>query len=199
MKKHTVHTLLLILVSGGLLPAASISLSIDTLESITLRDSDNNILADGSLAQFGYYTSATTGDLFAGDWVALTGLGSANPSFDTAVNGGSYGSEYAGQIFFDPITYGALNASIPSGTIFAVRFYDSPTIAGSLFYGAVSYAGAVLGDDDIITFVIGASGTTWLGGDVAFTGTAVPEPAAAAWLAGLGALGLVVALRRRRA
>ncbi|MBW8780599.1 MAG: PEP-CTERM sorting domain-containing protein [Verrucomicrobia bacterium] len=178
---------------------ATVSLNFDA-NGVTLDNSDQTTaLADGNVVQFGYYTGATAGNLFAGSWVALTGDGSANPSINTVINGvSSFGSSFAGQFYYSAIS---LTASVTTGQIMAVRFYNSTTVVGSTFYGAVSSNEASMiwpGVSNTLTFQIGDTGTTWLNNNVAFTGTAIPEPAACAVL--LGALTLAgVAWRRRGA
>jgi len=177
------------------LRATDVSLSLDANATTLYADASlSTVLAEGSLVQFGYYDAATTGNLFAGNWVALTGAGSANPSIGTVINGATdFGAEYAGQFYYSGI---AFTATIPSATIFAVRFYDAPSVETATHYGAVSYTGATLGVNDVVTFTIGEVGTTWLAGNVAFTGTsaAVPEPATG----GLAILGAGFALWRVR-
>lgn len=157
---------------------------------VAIRDFESNFLADGSPIQLGYYSAATSIDLFAGDW---------NPVFDFTINGVEM-EEGPGLFFHAGVN---ITASIPLNQIMAVRFYDSVSVAGSIYYGAVSTAdsnGGLIwpGTANIMLFQIGNPGTTWLNDHVAFTGTPIPEPAAFAAFSALAALGLA-ATRRRRA
>src|SRR2546430_5047391 len=66
-------------------------------------------------------------------------------------------------------------------TVTGVQTCALPIFEPATRYGAVSFTGATLGVNDVMTFTIGEPGTAWLEDKVAFTGTSetavVPEPA----------------------
>jgi len=156
---------------------------------------------DGAIIQIGYFSGSTA--TFTGNWIAISGLGSANPTLLTSVGDGGNSSnlgQFASGVTFDTV----LNSSLPSGgTQLAMRFYNGTTISGSTYYNTVTSSNvnwqfktpstpaplpAAL-DMDTSTLV-------WQGGSATAFTTAIliPEPATAM----LGLVGGLLLLRRRR-
>ena len=106
---------------------------------------------NGAVLQLGYFDSATTGNLFAGNWIPITGENSLNTAFnntrvgDYTANGAADGSfafssgASPGTLFTQavPTSFVALP---PGGAFLAMRFYDNTTIGTSTFYETVANA-----------------------------------------------------------
>lgn len=208
MKKITLSIIIAFLL-GATTQAQSIAYSIDS-GSFSLTDLDNSTLlsagtsaaGDGFALQLGYYSTSTVGNLFSGTWTPFAGAGTSNFSTlsigDFNANGAG-----AGTFAFD-LTFSNANVSLPTaGQILGLRFYNSTTVAAATAFGSMSAAswtwvspadpqppGRTMSLDD--------GGLVWLNNDVAFTGTAVPEPATYAAILGLVTLGLVSYRRFRR-
>lgn len=144
-----------------------ISVSFDSGFGGVLRDDLNTPLSsgvttlngDGFVLQLGYYTLATAGNNFLGEWVPLTGLGSLNTgnitgtslNFNQTTIGDAVENDGEPPVndlpagtFFLTVTFdesdATKNKSFPSlNTPLAVRFYDSSTLtAGVTKYNAFS-------------------------------------------------------------
>ena len=106
---------------------------------------------NGAVLQLGYFDSATSGNLFAGTWIPITGEGSLNTAFnntrvgDYTVNGAGDGSfafssgASPGTLFTQAVP-SSFVALPPGGAFLAIRFYDNLTIATSTFYETVANA-----------------------------------------------------------
>lgn len=195
-------------VSFEILPAVTTSVSFGNSTGTELRDNSGNLLSggaaitqhDGAVVQIGYYALATTLDPFAGNWVAMTGPGTAY--LNTIGDGGP---GVAGRIKTTSIfSLGSLAFSEPSNTTpLAVRFYDSTSIATSTYFNAVSNTTGswnwVTPTDPqpFIGLLLSDPGFVWQDGSASAFRTTIPipEPSSSALLAlhGLGAL----AVRRR--
>ena len=180
------------------------------------------VVGDGDVVQFGYYTNATSGNLFAGTWVPLTGDGGANSAFNTtsigdnpdAVGGGNTNGTFAFLAFgstpgdtYITFTQGsfASGVSLPTGgQIMAVRFYNGTSVASSTYYGSVSDANwdwipPMASPVRPMQFSFYDS-VSWLDNQVGYTGTSiavVPEPSVSS-LFGLGLGILAFTYWRRR-
>lgn len=119
---------------------------------------------NGAVLQLGYFSSSTSGSLFSGSWVPLSGEGSLNTTFanttigDFPSNGASSGSfafsigqgstPYIYNVVTNPnpgttFTIGDAGTgnSLPvAGVLLAVRFYNNTTIASSTFFETVANA-----------------------------------------------------------
>lgn len=100
---------------------------------------------DGAIIQLGYYTQATLTNLFAGEWVPLTGEGSRNPIFDTTVGDGintntqaSPGNRFGSTIIFDLSDDAKDNGLPAAGQLMGVRFYNRTALSLSTHFNAIS-------------------------------------------------------------
>lgn len=181
------------------------------------------VVGDGDVIQFGYYTNATSSNLFSGTWVPLTGNGGANSAFNTTSIGdnpdtvgagntnGTFAFSSNGSTPSD--TYinfiqgsSTSGVSLPSsGQIMAVRFYNGTSVANSTYYGAASdasweWVAPLYPIPESMTFGLDNS-VSWFNNQVGYTGTIidVPEPPASS-LFGLcfGVLAFVYWRRRHR-
>ncbi len=103
-----------------------------------------NADGDGAIIQVGYFDAATTADNFAGNWVALTGIGGANSAYgSTSVgdSGGFLGNGNASFIVSFVVGSGTsgngLVSLVTGVTPLAFRFFDS-TSSTSASYNTVS-------------------------------------------------------------
>ena len=85
---------------------------------------------DGAVIQLGYYDQSTTSNLFAGQWVPLTGVGSFNPQFNTTVGDGiptDPSNRAIFQVSFDP----DVNSHLPALTTIrlAIRIFNQTGLA----------------------------------------------------------------------
>lgn len=156
---------------------------------------------DGSILQLGYYTAATTGNPFWGDWVAMTGPGT---SYQTTV--GDFGNYPNGTFKLEVLfTQGSYSFTEPVvGTPLALRFYDSTSLATSTFFNAVTdttggfnwSAPADPTSTARLSLGLSSVGIVWQDGSGSSfrTTIAIPEPSCLV----LGALSLgALAVRRR--
>lgn len=196
----------------------TIGLNIDS-GSYTLKNSDNltplsgglpAVVGDGDVVQIGYYTAATSGNLFAGTWVPLTGNGGANSDFattsigdnpDAGAGDGSFafaaGGTTAGDTYLNFVQGSSTSGVMPgNGQIMSVRFYNGTAVATSTAYGVASDADwAWMSPSSAplnMNFSLDDPAVTWFNNQIGYTGTAlaVPEPSVAA----LVALGLLISL-----
>jgi hypothetical protein len=82
---------------------------------------------DGTLLELGFYTEATTANLFTGEWRVLT-HGRMGDSEDQGDGRFNISSMLIGGTFTEP----------PLGTPLAIRFYDSESLETSRYYNTVS-------------------------------------------------------------
>jgi len=158
-------TLILSLIALASVTAAALAQSTTTVtwynnSSTFLLDSNGiklsaglaNVNNDGALVQLGYFDAATAGNLFAGNWIALTGVGSSGKTTvgDTPDNSGLPAGQFSfvasftlgsstAQVYPDSqiITFQGkyttnssvtISSSSPAGgQILAIRFYDPAT------------------------------------------------------------------------
>lgn len=96
---------------------------------------------DGAILQIGYFTNATTGNLFTGQWVPLTGEGSLNPLFDTTVGDGinsGASNRAAFSVAFDTSDPLRSQGLPQAGQVLSVRFFDRTSLSASRFFETVS-------------------------------------------------------------
>lgn len=170
-----------------------------------------NQSGDGTVVQVGYFTASTIGNLFAGDWVALTGNGGLNSALATTSIGDdgtiwSTAPEAQGWIFstvFFDVTNGGRNQGLPAGgTFLAIRFFNGTSIAASTHYNTLASPDwiwttpavpaptpEIMYDSNVNKVWQGPAGFTSI--------EMIPEPATYAALFGLAVLGLAVMRRRR--
>jgi hypothetical protein len=174
---------------------------------------------NGAALLLGYFTMGTTSDPFAGNFVALSGEGSANTAVvpgsvpaetyqqtsigDIEANGAGADGTFSMSLNFtttDPTS----NHDLPPSTSIplVIRFYNGTTIAGSTFFNTVSDALWVWAAPAIPPSAVNLSfddpGLIWQDARNPFKTTiAVPEPSALALL-GLGCA-LIPLFRRRTA
>ncbi|MEA3209356.1 MAG: hypothetical protein QOE70_2413 [Chthoniobacter sp.] len=147
--------------------AAMITVNMDSGHSGSPAVFDQNVLlqnalsggtnqdGNGCVLQLGYYSQATTANNFLGNWVPLTGEGSANNGGivpgsspaktydktsvgDVTVNGAANGTFASSGLTF--VSGSATGRSLPASTTIplAIRLYNASTIASSTFYNVVS-------------------------------------------------------------
>ena len=202
--------------SLNLLHADVTTLNFDTGSFSIKNSNDASVLTggtasagDGTVVQLGYYSTATSGNNFSGNWVPITGAGSLNTAFNNSTLGdldgnGAGDGTFANSFSFNTDTAATVVALPVNGAILAVRFYNGTTLVNSTHFAAAS--------NNLWTWISPIStpstinmslddGVVWQGGFTAYTGnllTAIPEPSTYASLAGLAILGFA-AMRRRRA
>ena len=109
---------------------------------------------DGDMVQLGYFSQASSNDLFQGDWVPLTaGTTFGDSSTLAGADGGIFhfstlfevGTDVV-RVFPDwPGEFAATSAvaieqSVPGfGKLLAIRFYDGPSIAAGVRYNTVAH------------------------------------------------------------
>jgi hypothetical protein len=157
---------------------------------------------DGSRLQLGYYSEATQVTPFQGQWVPLTGY--TGDLFSSSI--GDKGNLGAGRFNISSsfTTLSTLTLP-PSNTPLSIRFYDSFSTSGSVYYNAVTDTTGAWNwisptpSQSVVTLALANSTLTWEGG----TGSAyrttinvnIPEPTSSCAIAALCVL--VFASKRR--
>ena len=112
-----------------------------------------NVNKDGDLVQFGYFSGATSSDLFAGDWIPLTEGPYIGDS--PSLSGGTPGTFQASMLFLEnspivtlyPKSPGeyqvvapfTITSSAPSfDQLVAIRFFDRPSIEAGVKYNTIA-------------------------------------------------------------
>lgn len=104
---------------------------------VSLTAGGNLIAGDGAVIQLGYFSSASTADNnFVGQFIPITGEGSANlqsgAQFDTTVGddpAAGFGPPYAGQFQISVIfTPGGQAVTPPVGSVLSIRIYDKASL-----------------------------------------------------------------------
>lgn len=171
---------------------------------------------DGAVLQVGYFSSATVGNNFAGNFIPLTGQGSLfnvqTTIGDSVLNGGDNGSIFSDRLdIVTGLNGGANDGLLPAAnTPLSIRFYNATTIGASTFFETVSNnlwlwkAPAAAPNNPTVNLFFDSAGLVARSGAVVAapgtnintnTPTAAPEPTSAALLM----VGLVsLASRRRR-
>lgn len=185
------------------------SFEIKNLDNTTLLSGGSDAAGDGFVVEFGFYSSGTAVDNFAGSWTAITGASSLNSAFSASsigdiIDNGAGDGTFADAFVFDTAIPSTSAALPTAGQVMAVRFYNAASIAAATHYATAS--------NDTWTWIAPATpqsnmawsldnvGTIWQGGFIAYTGnmiSVVPEPASLAVLLGAAAVG-ISGLRRRR-
>lgn len=96
---------------------------------------------DGAILQIGYFTNATSADLFAGQWVPLTGANSLNPVFNTTVGDGINSgapNRASFSIAFDTSDPLRSQGLPQAGKLLSVRIFDRTTFSAARFFETVS-------------------------------------------------------------
>ena len=195
-----------LMASAGSYAAVS---QVDFVNSITpILDNVGNPLlpgtsidGDGDLIQIGYFSGDTA--TFSGDWIPITGLGSANPTLLTSIGDGGDSTSFgifSGSILFDTTDPASSSALPTGGTQLAIRFYNDTTEATATHYNTVtssdlSWEFPTPSTPQGTPAALDMDGTTLVWEDALnpFM-TTIPEPASAA----LGLLSGLFLLRRRR-
>lgn len=201
------YLILLFLSSQTLIYGASTRVNFG-IQSDTLKDLNGTSLTagtsadgDGTILQLGYYTAATTGNPFAGDWVAMTGPGT---SYQTTMgdSGNNPNGTFKLEVLFTQGSYSFAEPAV--GTPLALRFYNTTSLAGSTYFNAVtdttggfnwvapadptSTAGLSLG--------LSSVGIVWQDGSGSSFRTTIAVPEPSCFLLGVLSLG-ALAVRRR--
>ena len=170
--------------------------------------------SDQFVIQFGYYTGATSTNLFAGTWVPLYGAGAPNTLLSNAAMGVGVTTTSGTDDRFNlsgvvDISTPNTSTGIPSqGQIMAMRYYNADSLGAASFFGAASDLDWTWNSPEAApgvatdSFNLGQTGLSYQGG-VSAAGTniaysAVPEPTDLRQVLGAVAVGALV-LRRRRA
>jgi len=168
------------------------------------------LVPEGSVLQLGYFTDSDDDNLFAGDFIALTGENAVNANFtDTAIGANGFGDGYFSITTDFNTELDGANTFPSAGKNLAIRFYDAATISSSAYYNTVSDSSwdiqAPGATATGLSADIGISTQKWesievygMDASTAYT-TAVPEPSTYAAIFGVAALGVAVLRRRRRA
>ena len=171
---------------------------------------------DGAVLQVGYFSSATAGNNFAGNFIPLTGEGSLfnvkTTIGDSILNGGGNGNIFSDRLdLLTGLNGGANDGLLPAAnTPLSIRFYNATTIAASTFFETVSNniwlfkTPAAAPNNPTVNLFFDSAGLVAKSGAIVAapgtnintnTPTAAPEPTSAALLM----VGLVsLASRRRR-
>lgn len=103
-----------------------------------------NVDHDGAVLQLGYFSGATQANPFGnGDFIALSGQGSANTAFSNTTVGDSFDAgggdgTFALALSFDDSKTTTFQNLPPINTPLSIRIYNRPTIASSTFLETVS-------------------------------------------------------------
>lgn len=207
--------------------SAVITVNFDSGDFVVETDLGNPLSAgntsldgDGFVLQLGYYTGATTGNNFLGNWVSLTGEGSANTGNITGTglnfnqttigdtddrNPDGAAGTFAVSVTFDT-AFANKSQNLPAvGVPLAIRFFNSTTVGPTALFNVVSndaWLWQTPGEapsQPVISMSLSDANLEWQSvaqgqSDTEFM-TVIPEPSSAALL-GLGAA--VLGLRRRR-
>jgi hypothetical protein len=143
---------------------------------------------DGSRLQLGYYTQATSSDPFAGGWEPLTGL--SGGIFPSSI--GDKGNSGAGRFNISSSFDAGFPPNLPTNNLpLSIRFSDSFSPSGSVFYNAVSDTIGAWNwitptePQAVVTLSLASSNLTWeRGSGSAFRTTinVVPQPSSVALL-----------------
>ncbi|NBV33743.1 MAG: hypothetical protein EBR81_08185, partial [Proteobacteria bacterium] len=177
--------------SCALMAQSTLQVIWENSDNELLLDSAGNALSagsssngDGCVIQLGYYSNATALNPFNGDFVALTGEGSANSQFRTTALGDSNGQSAGRFSLSSTFQAGSATSGLnlpPSGTPLAIRYFNSSTIATSTFYNAVSagtnwaWKAPAATPGELMLLSLGDSGLTWLGGTTSAQRTSLPS------------------------
>lgn len=199
--------ILLFLSSQTLIYGASIRVNF-SIQSETLKDLNGVALTagsssdgDGSILQLGYYTAATTGNPFAGDWVAMTGPGT--PYQTTIGDEGNYpNGTFKIQVIFTQGSYSFTEPAV--GTPLALRFYDSTSLAASTYFNAVTDTTGIFNwaapadptSTARLNLGLSSVGIAWQGGSSSSFRTTIAIPEPSCLLLGVLSLGALVIRRR---
>ena len=140
--------------------AASIVVNIDSGDKEFRNFSDSTVLTagaknganqiadhDGALIQLGYFSNATSADLFSGTWIPLSGEGSAgftgpNLNFRTTIgdnrDNGVGDGQFATQLLFTDANPSSFQNLPTPGRPLAIRVYDGLTLATSTRFETIS-------------------------------------------------------------
>lgn len=137
---------------------------------------------DGSSLQLGYYTQANTANPFAGSWVPLTGLD--GDMFPSSI--GDKGNLPAGRFNISSSFDAGIPPNLPTSNLpLSIRFYDSSSPSGSVYYNAVSDTTGAWNwiiptePQAVVTLSLSTSSLIWEGGSGSARRTTiniVPEP-----------------------
>jgi len=183
---------------------------------------------DGFVLQLGYYDGATIGNNFSGNWVALTGEGSANTggaiqnssptltfnktSIGDRKNEGASNGEFYLSVQFDTANANT-SSNLPGSTSIplSIRFYNASTLGAATRYNTISndawlWVTPFTPEPLPIDISLAASGAEWestavgqpVGNQGKTTLVFVPEPSSSLLLLA-GLMGLAVNRRRRAA
>ena len=173
---------------------------------------------DGAVIQLGYFSNATSADLFAGTWIPLSGEGSSgfagpNTNFRTTIgdnrDNGVGDGQFATQLLFTDANPSSFQNLPTPGRPLAIRVYDGLTLGNSTRFETISssipgWLWRAPGDPqpvsiDLSLFDSGlriqSSNAAPPANNVIATAIPVPEPSSALLLS----IGALVSLKRRRA
>lgn len=130
---------------------------------------------DGTVIALGYFTGATSGATFTGEWVPLTGPQAGNIAFQrTSIGDSSSGSGTVDGFFTLQTDFDSANSAVyqripPAGTRLSIAIYNRSTIGGSTHFNIVTHDEWRWEDPSPIlpTFLFlnpTSAGALWLGG-----------------------------------
>ena len=168
-------------------------------------------IGDGAVLQLGYYNAATVATPFAGTFIPLSGVTSANTAYNNTSIGdlnsnGAGNGQFALSLSFTQGNSTTGNNLPTVGTPLSIRFFSDTTIAASKLFNAVAdptnanwlwQTPAIPGPTETIS--LDQTGLVWQGGATSafFTSLPVPEPSTFA-LAAMGLVGTGWMMRRRQ-
>ena len=162
-----------------------------TMGGTPLTAGNASTFGDGAVLRLGYYSAATSSNLFAGTFTALSGQGSANTGSNYNItsigddpNNGAGAGTFALVLSFVPGTTTGNN--LPAANqILAIQFYNNTTLASSTKYNVVSDAAwkwtSPSNPASTVTISLDDAGITYLGAS-GYTSLSVPEPYSTAWI-----------------